>query len=540
MILTKVTTVRWNGKNKKWFIEKGYIFTKIGDEFEVNIEDLKPRSQVILNLQCDYCKKEFKRQNSVHINLIDSGSYKFVNKDACNDCTREKVIEIKYKKFELNLLEKEDKYYYFFRENRLKTIKDYIIENKTIDNLNECKIIIDMLHNYKENLYDIVIELGFDLNLVCSQLSKFYSYLKEEHIINIFNKFINKYGYFPSNKEIKENLNLNSYEIFRFGGIDNIKQKLELEKSGEYYQLNTKSIDLFKYNNISGIYKITNKINGKIYIGQAINLWQRITKGYLNTLPNNKNHNKHLQRAWNKYGGINFKIEIQEECNKDRLNEREQYWIDYYNSCDINYGYNICPEAGSNRGYKRSEESKEKMRKYTTENSRMRGNHHNEETKKLMSEIKKEQYEKSKYPIYQFDLNGVFIKEWASTIEASSNLDISNGNILFVIKKEKMTAGGFIWCKKEDYESGNFNIEESIKTKKGFIHPSAKKIVQLDLDENYIKTFDSIAIACESLDLNKCCISAILHGRQKQSKGHKFMYLEDYNKLKKQQRKDLI
>lgn len=529
MILSKTTKIKWSSNNKKWFEEKGYFYTKMYDEFEVKVEHLKPRSMSILKIQCDYCRKEFERTNNVHNHLIETGSYEYVSKDACNKCSKDKLVEIKQVRFRLGLLDESDSYYYFFRENRLKTINDYVFENKTIDDLSNNRTIIDMLNNYKENLYDMIEELGYNLNEVCSKLSKFYSYLKEEHVINIFKRFYSQHKYFPSNKEIKEKLNLNSYEIFRFGGIDNIKLKLGIIDTTINYSLNSKSIDLFKYNNISGIYKITNKINGKVYIGQAIDLWKRISNGYLNTLPNGKNHNKHLQRAWDKYGETNFKIEIQEECTKNNLTKREQYWIDYYNSCNINYGYNICPEAGSNRGHKHSVESIEKIRKHTIEHNPMKGKHHTEETKRKLSEMKKAYYENKKFPVYQFDLEGNFIREWDSMSSVEGSLNISHGNILAVIKKEKMTAGKFIWCKKEDFDSGIFNLQEAIKQKKEFIHPSSRKIVQLDLDGNYIQTFNSIKLASKSLNIKNCNISAVLANRQKQTTGFKFMYLEDYN-----------
>lgn len=539
MILNKITNIKWSSSNKKWFEERGYSYTKMYDKFDVKVEDLKPNSSAILKIQCDYCGKKIDRTNHTHNHLIESGSYEYTNKDACSECSKEKLVEVKHIRFKLGLLDKSDKYYYFFRENRLNIVNDYIIENKTIDNLSDCRVIIDMLNNYKENLYDMITELGYNLNEVCSQLSKFHSYLNEGHIINIFKKFYSQYEYFPSNKEIEDKLQLNSYEIFRFGGIDNIKLKLGIIDMSINYELDNKSIDLFKYNNVSGIYKITNKINGKVYIGQAVDLWKRISNGYLNTLPNGKNHNQHLQRAWDKYGGTNFKIEIQEECKKDKLNEREQYWMDYYNSCDINYGYNICPEAGSNRGHKHSAESIEKIRKHTIEHNPMKGKHHTEETKRRLSEMRKAYHEDKKFPIYQFDLEGIFIKEWESLSSVEELLGISHGNILAVIKKEKMTAGKFIWCKKEDYDNGIFELQEAIRQKKEFAHPSSRKIVQLDLQGNYIQTFDSITLASKSLNIKNCNISAVLANRQKQTTGFKFMYLEDYNEQIKQ-RKDLI
>lgn len=84
------------------------------------------------------------------------------------------------------------------------------------------------------------------------------------------------------------------------------------------------------------IYKFTNKINGKIYIGQTKNIKKRIyqhIKG--KTYKVSKIHN-----AIKKYGIENFSIEILEH-DIENYNEREKYWIKFYNS--IENGYNICP-----------------------------------------------------------------------------------------------------------------------------------------------------------------------------------------------------
>jgi len=110
-----------------------------------------------------------------------------------------------------------------------------------------------------------------------------------------------------------------------------------------------------------GIYKFTNKLNNKIYIGSAVDLYKRKHK-HLYDLRHNAHHNKHLQRSWDKYGEENFIYEIIEYIDdENNLKIREQYWIDKLNVCDINIGYNILPIAGNSLGYKMSEEDKKKI-----------------------------------------------------------------------------------------------------------------------------------------------------------------------------------
>ena len=89
-----------------------------------------------------------------------------------------------------------------------------------------------------------------------------------------------------------------------------------------------------------GIYKITNIINNKIYIGQSTNIYCRLVK-HIWSLDNGKSCNQHLQNAWNKYGKQNFKFEIIMECQKNELNKEEIIFIAKYNSIDKNNGYNI-------------------------------------------------------------------------------------------------------------------------------------------------------------------------------------------------------
>lgn len=113
---------------------------------------------------------------------------------------------------------------------------------------------------------------------------------------------------------------------------------------------------------ISGIYKIQNKINGKIYIGQSVDVYRRLKKHIWNI---EKENNSALCRAFKKYGIENFTYEVIEECEVDTLDEREIYYIKLYNSYvgfkDSN-GYNLNLGGGSNRGWIPSEENKKRFK----------------------------------------------------------------------------------------------------------------------------------------------------------------------------------
>lgn len=88
-----------------------------------------------------------------------------------------------------------------------------------------------------------------------------------------------------------------------------------------------------------GIYKLTNKINGKSYIGQSVCIEKRF-KNHINTINNVTDHcyDYPIYRALRKYGINNFDFEIIEECKHDELDEREKYWISVFDT--LRDGYN--------------------------------------------------------------------------------------------------------------------------------------------------------------------------------------------------------
>lgn len=97
-----------------------------------------------------------------------------------------------------------------------------------------------------------------------------------------------------------------------------------------------------------GIYKITNNINGKVYIGQSRCIekrWAKHRSAPFN--PTDNSYNNPLYKSIRKNGLNNFIFEVIEECSVDNLNEREIYWIKYYNSSNLEKGYNLT-EGGNN------------------------------------------------------------------------------------------------------------------------------------------------------------------------------------------------
>jgi group I intron endonuclease len=92
---------------------------------------------------------------------------------------------------------------------------------------------------------------------------------------------------------------------------------------------------------IAGIYLIKNTANGKAYVGQSINIKQRITN-HRHYLRKGIHPNKHLQASFSKYGEKNFIFEIIEKSfDNEKLTELESKWIESYGSTDNRFGYNI-------------------------------------------------------------------------------------------------------------------------------------------------------------------------------------------------------
>ena len=136
------------------------------------------------------------------------------------------------------------------------------------------------------------------------------------------------------------------------------------------------------------VYKITNKINNKIYIGQTV---KTITERFSKHINSVKRHSiSYIHRAIRKYGKENFIIEEIEKCNSsDQLNEREIFWIKKLNS-KLPNGYNLTDGGGGISGYKLSKETKQKISKSLIGNACAKGKHWklSNKTKEKMSKSK--------------------------------------------------------------------------------------------------------------------------------------------------------
>jgi group I intron endonuclease len=110
---------------------------------------------------------------------------------------------------------------------------------------------------------------------------------------------------------------------------------------------------------LCGIYCIKNILNGKIYIGQTKDSYERWL-AHKGLLKRNKHWSSHLQNAWNKDGEKAFEFIILEVCTYDKkvLTQKEDFWINKLQSNISEFGYNLRIASDSNAGHKLSEEQR--------------------------------------------------------------------------------------------------------------------------------------------------------------------------------------
>ena len=208
------------------------------------------------------------------------------------------------------------------------------------------------------------------------------------------------------------------------------------------------------------IYKVSNNINNKVYIGQTIRTIQDRWKQHMKDSKQDRYSKIHFYRALNKYGINEFYIEEVENVEyedlidlKNKLNELEMYYINKFNS--FKGGYNSSYGGEGNVGLKHSEASKEKMRqarigtKLPDSQKRSISLHSAKfwKGKKMPKDVVKKISIQHKIPVNQYDTKGNFIKLWDSCADVERVLKINHANITKVCKGKEHcnTAGGFIW-----------------------------------------------------------------------------------------------
>lgn len=288
-----------------------------------------------------------------------------------------------------------------------------------------------------------------------------------------------------------------------------------------------------------GIYKIENKNNNQCYIGQSIDIerrWKTHLQPCIYANPFSESYNYKLYVAFRKYGVESFIFSIIELCEREQLNEREQYWIKHYDSYNTGYNMTIGGEGA---------------------------------------------IKESIIPVYCYSIYGEFLKEYKNVKEAAQKLNLKPQNIYGALSRGH-NAGGYQWSySKYDRIETNFNtipviafslsgkriklynsINEAIKEtgdsyqsiKKScdtkhhsgktyqwrywfedpnlqeilpYKYDNKKAIDQYDLEGNFITTFNSMFEAGQWLNLSGSNLTTCCKNKQKSYGGYLWCYHND-------------
>lgn len=285
---------------------------------------------------------------------------------------------------------------------------------------------------------------------------------------------------------------------------------------------------------MTGIYKITNLLNNKIYIGQSVNIKER-WKNHVRFSQDSKNplYNNSLYKEIREYGSENFELTVIEECEKDDLNQRERYWINFYDSTNPEIGYNLCLGGGyyAPRKVYQYDLDGNFIKEYDSisiaalktnsnkcgissccNNRQLSCNNYQwsfELTKKTKYSRKLSRCKEK--PVFQYTLDGEFVKEFRSISEAARLTNNYHENISSCANKRTSSCGGYVW---------SFDKVENLKySPKQPGGAGKKKVYQYTLDLELIAIHESIASAAKATGSNSSGISLCCSCKIKKSNG---------------------
>jgi group I intron endonuclease len=245
------------------------------------------------------------------------------------------------------------------------------------------------------------------------------------------------------------------------------------------------------------IYKITNLINGKIYIGLST---EKEKFRWYKHCSDAKNNPKNLiDRAIAKYGQNNFVLEILEKISKDKsidyLGERETFYINKFNSRDKKIGYNVALGGKISTGYTWNENSKYK----------------------LLNSIK------NKKAILSYDLKGNFLKEYETIADAARDINRTRASILQALNIKNRSCHNKQWRIKE-----NENFIKKIEVFNRAKPINRKKVYQFTKVGEFIKEFESIREASKETKIGLSSIQHCVNKRIIFTSNYYFSYKKEF------------
>lgn len=263
------------------------------------------------------------------------------------------------------------------------------------------------------------------------------------------------------------------------------------------------------------IYKITNLINNKVYIGQTSRTIEKRWKEHLRHgfNPNNAEYQRHLYKSMRKYGKEAFTIETVESCDNDLMSERETFWVKFYNSTDPKFGYNLTfggegtVSIDYDEVYRRFDNGE--MMFEIAKNMNISRSNLTQILKGYSNYNKDEVWDKTKQylsvsrgrAVSQYDVYGNFIATFPSAKAAARAVPkATHANIGKSCKNKTGLSGGFQWRFSDDLPPGVYTGVQNF----------SKPVCQLDMSYNLIAVFSSISEAAQATNIDpssisKCC-----------------------------------
>lgn len=278
------------------------------------------------------------------------------------------------------------------------------------------------------------------------------------------------------------------------------------------------------------IYIITNKNNDKVYIGQTSRTIEERWKEHLLSYQDEAKKHYKLYAAMNKYGIDSFSIGKIEQCDLEKLNEREQYWINRFDSY-IN-GYNmtiggdgiqtVCVEKIQtlwNSGAAIIDISRETGHATSTVLQHLKEYKTFSHEEAVNRGVKLSAKAKEKN-VYVYNQRGEQVEQFSCAEEASKKI----GEPVEKIRT---------WCRSESLKNGKIYSYQSLTKDqiiKCFLHqPNRKAVKQFSLDGKELAVYESIQEAIRQTGINN--ISKAAKGEMKTAGGYIWKYVDDDKSL---------
>lgn len=223
--------ITWNNFTRKHYIDRGYTFTKEGEPFLAKVVDLPKGSTVKVDVICDYCEGNFKRP---YKDIVYSIEKSFTKRYSCKKCTSKKRLDEESEKQIRGLLNREDKGYWNFKENRVSEIKDFIRKHGGINNMQKIDTTLySSILKHDISVYQLLKEIGIEWDSVSSKAPVGY-YRDFNNLKEKIDIFIEKYDRFPSYSEFYSDMSVKLSVISYHGGIENVKKKMNYVDKEDY------------------------------------------------------------------------------------------------------------------------------------------------------------------------------------------------------------------------------------------------------------------------------------------------------------------